>query len=288
MRFTILLPSLLTFLFTLSISNIAFAACTAPNGVAGSLDYDDATKTRKICDGTNWKVLEEVDYSTTGARQRLQVADDAGTCTALKTGRLRYNGTATWEYCNGSAWVPFESAGCTGPASCPAVGDVCTDGSVFAGCPSPGYQATFVTRCDAGQTWNGTTCTGTRSTFAWNNGNSTGYTTTNVTGFDGETNTTALVAADSNSGVGGVQPHLAAAYCSSLSIHSQTDWFLPSISEIHMIWVNATAIGFLGTGNFQVSNELDNTDSWYQTIPAGGQRSYTKDTNTRYIRCARR
>jgi hypothetical protein len=35
----------------------AYAACTSPDGVASSVDYDNATKTRRICDGTNWKLL---------------------------------------------------------------------------------------------------------------------------------------------------------------------------------------------------------------------------------------
>lgn len=82
----------------------AWAACTAPDGAAGSLDYDPATKIRTICDGSAWKNLEEVDYSGDGARQRLQIAEDAGSCTSAKLGRLSYDGVAEWQYCDGTDW----------------------------------------------------------------------------------------------------------------------------------------------------------------------------------------
>jgi hypothetical protein len=88
----------------------ALADCTTPHGVAGSLDYDPVAKIRYICDGTDWKLLEEVDDDEEGARQRLQIANDPGACTAEKNGRLRYNGTDSWDYCNGSNWIPFSFA----------------------------------------------------------------------------------------------------------------------------------------------------------------------------------
>ena len=101
----------------LALSPAAWAACTAPDGAAGALDYDPATKIRTICDGSAWKNLEEVDYSGDGARQRLQIADDAGSCTGAKLGRLRYDGVAEWQYCDGSDWQPFGSAADDSPDS---------------------------------------------------------------------------------------------------------------------------------------------------------------------------
>lgn len=88
----------------------SYADCTAPAGVSGSVDYDDTTKIRTICDGTNWKILEEIDYSTAAARQRLQIADDTGSCTPAKKGRLRFSDATGWHYCDGGNWLPFESA----------------------------------------------------------------------------------------------------------------------------------------------------------------------------------
>lgn len=88
----------------------AFAACATPYGVSGSMDYDAATKTRTICDGTSWKILEEVDYADAAARRRLQIADDTGNCTPAKKGRLRFSDITGWNYCDGENWLPFESA----------------------------------------------------------------------------------------------------------------------------------------------------------------------------------
>jgi hypothetical protein len=42
-----------------------------------------------------------------------QVDNDTGSCTALKEGRIRYTGgSPPWEYCNGSAWLPFKQPRC--------------------------------------------------------------------------------------------------------------------------------------------------------------------------------
>ena len=60
------------------------------------------------CNGSNW--VSVFDYTGSG-KIFTQIGNDTGDCTGQKTGRLRYNeGTDTWEYCNGSAWVPFEHA----------------------------------------------------------------------------------------------------------------------------------------------------------------------------------
>lgn len=94
------------------LSSYAYAACTSPAGVAGSLNYDDSTKTRTICDGTNWKNVGEVDYSGSGARTNMQVGNDSGSCTSAKTGRLRYNSTSDlWEYCSGTTWKSLFGTG---------------------------------------------------------------------------------------------------------------------------------------------------------------------------------
>lgn len=89
--------------FVLLWSSAAFAACSSPNGVAGSLDYDVATKTQKYCDGTNWKVLTVLDDAGAGIRQRLQIASDSGACTAARSGGIRYM-SAIWEQCDGTNW----------------------------------------------------------------------------------------------------------------------------------------------------------------------------------------
>ncbi len=282
MRFCLLL---LAFML---LSYSAFAACASPDGVAGSVNYDDTTKTQSVCDGTNWKIIEVVDYSTgTGARVSNQIANDTGSCTADKTGRIRYDGTSTWAYCNGSAWVSFHRGACVGPSSCPDIGDVCTDGTVFIGCPAPTYHRTFMTRCDAGQTF-GTSCTGTRQLLPWNNGNSTGYTSTAVTGLDGAADTVILVAADSDSGVGGTQPHQAAAYCDSLSIHGKTDWYLPSRLEMWSAHINLSIIGGLSAVDwYWTTGQASSSQAWYLDMYNNGGLASVNKNDTDYLRCTR-
>ncbi|HEY5792226.1 MAG TPA: hypothetical protein VIS74_02945, partial [Chthoniobacterales bacterium] len=140
-----------------------------------------------VCNGSAW--VSVIDHTASG-RTDIQINNDTGSCTTAKTGRLRYNdSTDVWEYCTGSAWSPFEQAG---SAVCNVFGQVpgyvCPDGTVFAGFPPNLYEPIFTTRCDAGQSWTGS-CTGTRVTKPWNNGNSSGYVTTSQTGLgDGKAN----------------------------------------------------------------------------------------------------
>lgn len=170
-----------------------------------------------------------------------QVGNDTGGCTSEKLGRLRYNGTSTWEYCNGSAWTPFEQAasgGCVSPAPCDDLNEVCSDGTVFIGChPTTGARL-YATRCHLRTPVESSGCaSGSLTLLAWNNGNSTGR--TDISGANsyhlGAANSAALLAADSDNGVAGTQPHLAAQACDNLSVHGHSDWYLPAPSEVSLI-----------------------------------------------------
>ena len=228
----------------------------------------------------------------------IKVGYDNRTCDSALSGSIRFNSAASCaEYCNGTAWTcPASGTACGGPADCPTIGNVCSDGSVYAGCTAPTDTPMFATRCDAGQTWSGSACTGTRITRAWNNGNISGYTagTTSLTA--GEASTTTLVATDSDSVTGGVQAHLAAAYCDSLSIHGKTDWYLPSHAELYLMWAQQSPIGTYTIGNFigdmfwtstQVNG--DNTLAWTLDFTAAAPllNDRTKD-DANYVRCVRR
>jgi hypothetical protein len=65
-----------------------------------------------VCDGSVWKSVEE--WDTASGKSLFQVDNDTGTCTAVKLGRIRYNGTSTWEYCNGTAWTALGGGGSGG------------------------------------------------------------------------------------------------------------------------------------------------------------------------------
>lgn len=265
-------------------------ACSTAGMVRGTGGPGQVPGIILVCNGTTWKAVETF---TTDGKSLFQVNSDSGSCTTDKQGRLRYTSASDlWEYCTGSTWSPFEHAGAS---SCNIFGQVpgyvCPDGTVFAGFAPDLYVPLFTTRCDAGQTYSGS-CTGTRVTLPWNNGNTTGYVTTSLGLTDGQTNTTALSTGganqDSDSGVGGVQPHQAAQYCSDLVIHGHDDWYLPSLSEIYTMHIHQTAIGNFFAGAYWSSSEYNNSNGFMQSMNFGTAAQGGKNTTTQYIRCARR
>lgn len=197
------------------------------------------------------------------------------------------------------------------PADCSLspVGTVCADGTVYAGTSPASSTPMYVTRCDGGRVWGGSSCGGSRLNTSWNNGNSSGYVNTSVSDCaaapcagtaDGRANTTTLAAADSDSGAGGTQPHAAAVYCDGLNIHGYTDWYLPSLPELDVIirannpdLTNGTGddntLGdFAMTSYYWSSSEGNSALAWRQRVSDG----YSENTSSKYvaipIRCARR
>lgn len=85
------------------------AACTAAGLIQQTGGPEQIPARLLICDGANWQTLAE---QGTDGRMLVQFGNDTGTCTAAKTGRLKFVGGSTpWYYCDGSVWLPFESAG---------------------------------------------------------------------------------------------------------------------------------------------------------------------------------
>ncbi len=200
------------------------------------------------------------------------------------SGKIIYNADShQMQYCNGSTWVAMGPAGSDpcDPANSPAPGQVCDDGAVYAGLSSDGNIEMYTTPADAGQ-------------YPWNNGNSSGYTTTSQTSATtGETNTNNLITIDSDSGVVGTQPHQAAQYCADLSAHGQTDWYLPAKDELNVLYTNRAAIGGFNTsgsppaGNYWSSSEDSNDRAWGQRFSDGNQSNYGKATLPS-VRCVRK
>jgi len=196
------------------------------------------------------------------------------------------------------------------PADCSLspVGTVCADGTVYAGTSPASSTPMYVTRCDGGRVWGGSSCGGARLSTAWNNGNGSNYVDTSLTNCgaapcagtaDGSANTTTLAAADSDSGVGGTQPHAAAVYCDGLSLHGHTDWYLPSLPELGVIVLannpdltngtgdDNTLGDFAMTSYYWSSSEYGNGNAWIERPSDGVQGSGNKLTGYA-IRCARR
>jgi hypothetical protein len=185
---------------------------------------------------------------------------------------------------------------CRGQASCLNPGDLCSDGTIFSGCGGASYTPFYVTRCDGGQTWSGSACTGTRVQKPWNDGNTANYTTTNVQNdSDGAANTVALTngvvdgTGDSSTAVG-LQPHQAAQYCADLVIHGYSDWYLPAPFDLFTMWVHSAVIGNFTTADYWSSAEYWwNTDSWRQSFNDGARvGNGSRKEDSLYVRCARR
>ncbi len=182
-----------------------------------------------------------------------------------------------------SVWSVATSGGdCTGS---PAVGTICADGSVYAGLSPDGNVKMYTTRCDYGQTWSGAACTGTRAPQNWNNGSSN-WTTTNYTnGNTGKANNAGLVAlADAGA------PYAAANTCASLNINGHTDWYLPALNELNVLYTGKGAIKNFDTSGsvYWSSTETNNFYAWYERFSDGNQYIYGTKNNTYYIRCVRR
>jgi hypothetical protein len=192
-------------------------------------------------------------------------------------------------YCNGSSWVatgPMPGSGPGSPDPCdpsnsPSPGQACNDGSVYAGLSPDGNVAMYTTPADQGQ-------------FPWNDGNGSGFVTTNQTStVTGETNTANLITIDSDFAASGIQPHRAAQACADLTAHGHSDWYLPAEDEINVLYTNNAAIGGFNTsgsfpaGYYWSSTEYSNGPARAQRFSSGIYLNYNKDENLS-VRCVRK
>ena len=138
-----------------------------------------------------------------------------------------------------SVWTAATTGSC---ASSPAVGTVCADGSVYAGLTPDGSVAMYTQRCDIGQSWNGSACSGARSLVNWDNGTNKQVGTGLQSAVAGLSNTTSLYGNVSLSA-----PFASAVQCHNLNEDGHTDWYLPATSELQVLATNKSAIGNFDT-----------------------------------------
>lgn len=259
-----------------ALAQTAGAACTT----AGQF-HESGTESL-VCDAAVWKPVISFSYK---GKINFQAQNDTGACTAVKTGRLRNTG-AVWEYCNGTTWTSLPVA--LGGGTCPIAGQnpgyVCPDGTIFAGIAiSPtAYYPMFTTRCDAGQTWSGSACTGAVGTYQYGS-NGTARGTTNE--IDGKANSATLAGF-------GAAAHPAAYYCENLLENGQSDWYLASPAEMDVVLSNYAAIGnFTSYGSFTFygTTREDGTTSTFGPAVGNVQHiHYIAKTNASRVRCIRR
>lgn len=62
----------------------------------------------QICNGSAFVTLSARNFS---GWESVKFGNDTSTCNSARSGRLRYAGGSTWEYCNGTAWTAFGGGG---------------------------------------------------------------------------------------------------------------------------------------------------------------------------------
>ena len=176
---------------------------------------------------------------------------------------------------------------------CPATpsggneGCVMPDGAVYAGTTVGGVNI-YAARCDIGQSWDGTACTGTRSGLQWKTSD-TDTVGTNTS--DGVTNTDAMAFA-------GLAAHPAAQACRNLG----AAWFLPAGRELDELYENLADDGvsavtpgesfeFDRSGSFPAGRYWSSTQTAFndaEAIPfSTGFVMFTNRLSSLSVRCVR-
>lgn len=113
----------------------------------------------------------------------------------------------------------------------------------------------------------------------WYNGTNTITGATGMALGTGQANTTAIVI---NQGAG----IYAAQHCNDLVLNGYSDWYLPSLDELMLLWQNGSAIGnFLGTAYWS-SSEVDISLAWRLNFEEGIPDVFDK-SNEFYVRAIR-
>ncbi len=192
-----------------------------------------------------------------------------------------------------SLWqITTQSTGPCGNVGPGDEGTICSDGSIYAGISPDGNRNMYVPRCDIGMTWDGTTCTGTRSNLAFSTGNTiyNGYGNMNT----GAYNTEELASLSNADG-----PYSAASACQDLVAHGKSDWYLPARWELREIYVklvdgtpmdslpNPLVPGFATSDTYWASTEGNTLTAMGTNFAIGMHASYSKGGLFR-VRCARK
>lgn len=312
----------LIFVFCLLFSTPADAACSNPSGSAGNTVYNADYNVLQFCNGTNWRAIGSQNFYLTFTDQTdvaggATITSDTLTIPAGHTNETATCGTGcTTISINGGAFVAGPVTGInagdtiairqTSSASASttttavvtvgaltsatwrvktactvAPGGLCADGSVYAGLSPDGNVPMYTTPQDRPLA----------SGSCWNDCNCTNYTTTSLTSaVTGKSNSATLITLDSDSGTGGTQPHRMAQYCEDLVAHGQSDWYMPALNELDVLYTNKAAIGNFDTsGSFYWSStEFNTNDPWVQQFSGGSQNSGFGKCNSFILRCVRR
>jgi hypothetical protein len=247
------------------------AACTSPAGPEGEIIYNTDFRVPQVCINGQWVAMGAINPAAGGAGCTAPVAPE---------GQVLYNQDIhVLQYCDGDDWIQATGSGgnsCTGPSSCTAIGDQCTDLTIFAGCHPTTYNKLFLhpNNQSAASAWS-TESVGTGATDDE----------------DGKVNQDWIVANKT------ITDYQAFKDCDDLNLASalgHTDWYLPSRVEIYYLWTNQTSINagpgdaFIAT-SYWSSTERNNSGGRYHIFSNNdGRQVFTSKVTSFDVRCMRR
>jgi hypothetical protein len=225
-------------------------------------------------------------YTTTSTAGPITIAANALTATGTM---VDGGGNAVASLNHAAVTLPSINANVPIDCSNPTVlasatpGNVCSDGSIYAGSSPDGTKAMFTTTAaneNSGTQWNDGTGNWRDTSLANCSSGSESICRT------GKSNSSTLATEDSSSATG-IQPHNAAQYCENLTAHGQTDWYLPARSELNVLYTNRTAIGGFSGAWYWSSSEVSSPHAWGQPFTTGAPGWVGKSISGR-VRCVRR
>ena len=230
-----------------------------------------------------------VTYSKTGGDAWISVNATTGELTGTAPGSAgTYSITVTATDPSGNtAARSFDVVVAADPCTTGAIGTMCTsDNAIYAGTTVGGVRL-YAARCDEGQSWDGSACTGTQDTLSWKTTTTSTAGTGSLT--DGIANTDAMATA-------GIADHPAAEACRNLG----AQWYLPARDELDELYTNLADTGVTPGDSFSFdtsgmafggyywsSSEVSSVLSWYQRYHNGDQIDGGK-MNAFAVRCVRR
>lgn len=264
-------------LITSSIEQISGIVCQINVETSG-----DGSPEIRVCANASCSsvLIDWTDLATINNGEYIQARlTTNGTSESLSTAIIMAGGTA-------DAWNVTTAGGCTGT---PSYGSVCADGTIYAGLTPDGNVPMYVTRCDAGLTWDGVACSGSVTKLPWNDGSSNWLAVGVTDSLTGDDNTAELATLDSSS-EDGTQPHRAADFCDTLTLHGYSDWYLPAVEELAKMYDNIANIANFETSGAGLYHSSTEQNNYYNKVVrfSDGSRPLRSKENSYFIRCARK
>ncbi|AEP08495.1 Lcl domain-containing protein [Micavibrio aeruginosavorus] len=254
------------------VPDVSGAGCVAPAGAVGDIFYNMIHHVLQYCDGSAWRAAGPTGNGGAGC---VNPAGDAGD--------VVYNSTHNYlQYCEGDDWIGIgrKDVSEIPPTGCPVIGNTCNDGSIYAGLTPDGNVPMYAAASNAPTQMN------------WNNGTSNNIDTAIVnctsgaqSGCDtGEANTILLAGL-----VNAASPYEAATYCSNLVAHGRSDWYLPALNELQLLYTNLYLGGFGGLTNHDYWSSSEQSDDSGKNIYFGDGNTYNGGKSNDFrVRCVRK